>query len=88
MRWFPPTVAVVLAVLFCASGTPGCDADYVYADRPASVRAAVARIALCFRTAFAALRDWLDNGRPPPPGTTLPRPTTGDLANTCTLTPP
>ena len=29
---------------FCASGTPGCDADYDYAARPASVHRAVARV--------------------------------------------
>jgi hypothetical protein len=34
---------------FCASGTPACDADYDYARRPASVRAAIARIALTGR---------------------------------------
>jgi hypothetical protein len=31
---------------FCASGTPGCDADYDYATRPPSVRAAVAKVEL------------------------------------------
>ena len=34
---------------FCASGTPGCDADYDYARRPASVRAAISRIGLTGR---------------------------------------
>ena len=34
---------------FCASGTPACDADYDYAARPASVRAAISRIALTGR---------------------------------------
>jgi hypothetical protein len=38
----------------------------------------------CFRSAFAALVAWGDGHRPPPSGT-LPRPTTGDLANTCDL---
>ncbi len=33
-------------VAFCASGTPNCDADYVYADRPQAVRDAVAKISL------------------------------------------
>lgn len=41
-----PTVA---GTPYCASGTPGCDADYVYADRPESVERAVARIALTGR---------------------------------------
>jgi hypothetical protein len=31
---------------FCASGTPGCDADYDYANRPPQVRAAVAKVQL------------------------------------------
>jgi hypothetical protein len=34
---------------FCASGTPGCDADYDYATRPPAVRRAVDRIALTGR---------------------------------------
>ncbi|MFF2534283.1 3-hydroxybutyrate oligomer hydrolase family protein [Streptomyces cyaneofuscatus] len=34
---------------FCAPGTPACDADYVYADRPKEVRKAVAKIALTGR---------------------------------------
>jgi hypothetical protein len=34
---------------FCAPGTPHCDADYDYASRPASVRAAIARIGLTGR---------------------------------------
>jgi hypothetical protein len=34
---------------FCASGTPGCDADYDYAARPAAVHGAVDRIALTGR---------------------------------------
>ncbi|RZU49476.1 3HB-oligomer hydrolase 3HBOH [Krasilnikovia cinnamomea] len=34
---------------FCAPGTPACDADYSYAQRPAAVRAAVSRIALTGR---------------------------------------
>jgi hypothetical protein len=34
---------------FCATGTPACDADYAYADRPREVRAAVRKIALTGR---------------------------------------
>ena len=34
---------------YCASGTPNCDADYDYASRPASVKAAVAKVALTGR---------------------------------------
>ena len=39
----------------------------------------------CFRTAFEALEGWFA-GTAPPPSATLPRPTAGDLANSCTLT--
>ncbi|MCO5972617.1 tannase/feruloyl esterase family alpha/beta hydrolase [Actinoallomurus soli] len=138
---------------YCASGTPGCDADYDYARRHRSVHEAVRRVALsgrigrplitlqgtldtllpisqdsdvydrlvrargrgglhryyriaggnhvdslydafpdllrpilpCFHAAFAALEDWTGRGTPPPPGGTVPRPTGGDLANTCSL---
>ncbi|MFD8471127.1 3-hydroxybutyrate oligomer hydrolase family protein [Streptomyces globisporus] len=34
---------------FCAPGTPACDADYAYAERPDEVRDAVAKIALTGR---------------------------------------
>ncbi|MFJ4776639.1 tannase/feruloyl esterase family alpha/beta hydrolase [Streptomyces sp. NPDC088762] len=34
---------------FCASGSPACDADYAYADRPAEVHRAVAKIGLTGR---------------------------------------
>ncbi|QIS09609.1 tannase/feruloyl esterase family alpha/beta hydrolase [Nocardia arthritidis] len=138
---------------FCQSGTPGCDADYDYLSRPASVRAAMSKVALtgriqrplitvhgtldallpiaadsdvyagmirdqgradlhryygveggnhtdglydahrdllrpllpCFRTAFAALEGWITAGQEPPVSATVPRPATGDLANTCAL---
>jgi hypothetical protein len=36
-------------VPFCQSGVPGCDADYVYANRPQAVRDAVQRISLTGR---------------------------------------
>jgi hypothetical protein len=134
---------------YCASGTPGCDADYSYATRPRSVHRAVSRVSLtgrirrplitlqgtldallpisqdgdvyarmvrgpfryyrieggnhvdglydahpdrlrpilpCFHSAFAALERW-SAGHPPPPSATLPRPASGDLANTCSLSP-
>jgi hypothetical protein len=135
---------------YCASGTPGCDADYSYAARPRPVHQAVARVSLtgrirkplitlqgtldtllpisqdgdvyarmvrardfryyriaggnhvdglydtypdrlrpilpCFRAAFTALEGW-SAGHRPPPSATLPRPASGDLANTCSLTP-
>jgi hypothetical protein len=40
----------------------------------------------CMRTAFTALESWTQHGTPPPHSTTLPRPTSGDLLNTCSLT--
>jgi hypothetical protein len=40
----------------------------------------------CFHSAFTALEKWTTAGRTPPPNATLPRPTSGDLANTCALT--
>ena len=40
----------------------------------------------CFTTAFDALEQWVGRSRtPPPPSATLPRPSSGDLANTCSL---
>jgi hypothetical protein len=39
----------------------------------------------CFTTAFDALEQWVRIGRTPPRSATLPRPASGDLANTCTL---
>ncbi|MFZ5852677.1 MAG: tannase/feruloyl esterase family alpha/beta hydrolase [Actinomycetota bacterium] len=38
--------ALQAGIPFCPSGTPSCDADYVYADRPAEVKAAVGRVSL------------------------------------------
>ncbi|GAA1289516.1 hypothetical protein Psi02_17090 [Planotetraspora silvatica] len=39
----------------------------------------------CFRSAFTALERWIGTGAPPPASRTVPRPTTGDLENTCSL---
>lgn len=41
--------ALNAGVPFCQAGTPGCDADYVYANRPGSVRDAVQKISLTGR---------------------------------------
>ncbi|HSE69407.1 MAG TPA: tannase/feruloyl esterase family alpha/beta hydrolase [Nocardioidaceae bacterium] len=41
--------ALDAGVPFCASGTPGCDADYVYASRPARVKQAVRSVQLTGR---------------------------------------
>lgn len=38
--------ALEAGIPFCASGTPGCDADYDYASRPPSVHEAVRRVEL------------------------------------------
>jgi hypothetical protein len=39
----------------------------------------------CYRAAFEALEAWVENAAEPPPSGVLPRPSTGDLANTCSL---
>ena len=138
---------------FCASGTPGCDADYDYLARPQAVHDAVARVSLtgrigkpmitlhgtydallpirtdsdvydrlvadagrsslhryyrfeagnhvdglysafpdrlrpllpCDRSAFAALEAWVEDGVAPPADATLPRPGSGDIVNSCSL---
>jgi hypothetical protein len=41
--------AVEAGLPFCPSGTPGCDADYDYAARPAEVHRAIARVQLTGR---------------------------------------
>ena len=43
------TALVEAGIPFCASGTPYCDADYVYAARPPAVREAVSKISLTGR---------------------------------------
>jgi hypothetical protein len=45
---FDPTFdgAVDAGIPYCASGTPGCDADYDYASRPQAVHDAVAKVQL------------------------------------------
>lgn len=39
----------------------------------------------CMRTAFTALESWTQHGTTPPKSATLPRPTSGDTVNTCSL---
>ncbi|MEV5326701.1 tannase/feruloyl esterase family alpha/beta hydrolase [Nonomuraea sp. NPDC052634] len=141
---------------YCASGTPGCDADYDYFARPKSVHDAVTRashsgrigkplltvqgtldtllpievhgdayadavrgqgrgalhryyriegashldleydmfpdrmrpLLPCMRSAFEALERWVDGHRQPPRSATIPRQTTGDVVNTCSLSRP
>ncbi|GAA5037755.1 hypothetical protein HNP84_003194 [Thermocatellispora tengchongensis] len=60
----------------------GTHVDSLYAAHPARIRPLLP----CFRDAFTALESWLATGTPPPPSTTLPRPATGDVENTCSLT--
>lgn len=60
----------------------GNHVDGLYALFPDRLRP----ILPCFHAALAAMEGWLA-GIEPPAGATLPRPTTGDLANTCSLTP-
>ena len=59
----------------------GNHVDGLYDAYPALLRP----ILPCFRSAFEALESWRDGRTPPPPSATLPRPATGDLANTCSL---
>jgi hypothetical protein len=136
---------------FCQEGTPNCDANYVYKDRPQSVKDAVRRVSLtgdigkpmltlhgtldalltirtdsdvytklvrqadhgsihryyvigkgnhvdsyydkypnrlrpilpCHRKAFRELVDWVENGRQPPASQFVPKPTSGDVVNSC-----
>lgn len=39
----------------------------------------------CMRTAFTALESWTQHGTTPPKSATLPRPSSGDTVNTCSL---
>jgi hypothetical protein len=39
----------------------------------------------CHRSAFEALEDWVEHGHRPPPSGTVPRPSGGDVVNTCAL---
>ncbi|MBO0891470.1 MAG: tannase/feruloyl esterase family alpha/beta hydrolase [Acidothermales bacterium] len=39
----------------------------------------------CYRTAFTAMEGWLDHRAAPPPSTTVPRPASGDVVNSCSL---
>lgn len=41
----------------------------------------------CYRAAFAAMENWVDRQDAPPPSATLPRPSDGDVVNTCDLQP-
>ncbi len=59
----------------------GNHVDGLYAAYPSLLRP----ILPCYRAAFASLERWVDHRVAPPAGGTLPRPTSGDLVNTCDL---
>lgn len=61
----------------------GTHVDVLYDRYPERLRP----ILPCFRTAFEALESWVDERTPPPATGTVPRPTSGDLVNTCELAP-
>ncbi|GAA4565768.1 tannase/feruloyl esterase family alpha/beta hydrolase [Planotetraspora kaengkrachanensis] len=59
----------------------GNHVDVLYPTAPDQLRPLLP----CFRSAFTALEKWIGNGTQPPASSTLPRPATGDLENTCSL---
>ncbi|GAA3846558.1 tannase/feruloyl esterase family alpha/beta hydrolase [Sphaerisporangium flaviroseum] len=60
----------------------GNHVDGLYDAYPALLRP----ILPCFRSAFTALEGWTTRGDAPPADATLPRPASGNLADTCSLT--
>jgi hypothetical protein len=59
----------------------GVHVDGLYALYPTLVRP----ILPCYRSAFIALEQWVDGRTSPPSDATVPRPTSGDPVNTCSL---
>ncbi len=59
----------------------GNHADGLYEQHPDLVRPMLP----CFRSAFTALETWSGTGLLPPPNATIPRPVSGDPAETCEL---
>ena len=59
----------------------GNHVDGLYATYPDRLRPMLP----CFRSAFESLEGWVERKKSPPPSATLPRPTSGDLANECRL---
>ncbi|WP_248958680.1 tannase/feruloyl esterase family alpha/beta hydrolase [Sphaerisporangium perillae] len=59
----------------------GNHVDGLYDANPGLLRP----ILPCFRDAFEALEGWTTRGATPPPDATIPRPASGDLANSCSL---
>jgi hypothetical protein len=61
--------------------TGGNHVDGLRNDYGAQVRP----ILPCYRAAFLAMERWVEQGAPPPPSQTVPRQTSGDEVNECTL---
>lgn len=61
----------------------GVHVDGLYALYPTLVRP----ILPCYRSAFIALEEWVNGRTSPPADATVPRPTSGDPVNTCSLGP-
>ncbi|HEX7744614.1 MAG TPA: tannase/feruloyl esterase family alpha/beta hydrolase [Micromonosporaceae bacterium] len=59
----------------------GNHVDGLYTALPSVARP----ILPCYRAAFDAMVAWVEQGRPPAPSATLPRPATGDEVNSCAL---
>jgi hypothetical protein len=59
----------------------GTHTDGLYAAYPSQLRPLLP----CARTAFDALTSWVQQGQEPPSDRFVPRPTSGDIVNTCAL---
>ncbi|MFG2856534.1 tannase/feruloyl esterase family alpha/beta hydrolase [Streptomyces mirabilis] len=59
----------------------GTHVDGLYDTYPDRLRP----ILPCYRSAFHALTDWVEHRAAPPASGTVPRPTSGDLVNSCAL---
>lgn len=61
----------------------GNHVDQLYDEFPETLRPIVG----CYRAAFVALENWVENhgNVKPPPSRFIPQPTSGDITNDCTL---
>lgn len=59
----------------------GNHVDGRYDAHPAELRP----ILPCYRAAFAALEGWIERDTPPPPSGLVPKPSSGDVVNSCSL---
>ncbi|MFJ9800232.1 tannase/feruloyl esterase family alpha/beta hydrolase [Streptomyces wuyuanensis] len=59
----------------------GTHTDALYDTHPDRLRP----ILPCYRSAFAALTDWVEKGAAPPADRRIPRPAGGDVVNSCAL---